>query len=299
MIRSLFVLLGVTSLLSALPAAAQKADPKLIKHLEGVYQHWRHAMVSKSFQNWKVNTATHRQVSIINRIHSERRPLAETLFNLPAAPPDTRQLKLLDVKVKGVTANMFYFGPVDFGVGVKPPDNLLVLSFVREGARYKYDTADYVNLSVLPEVRKQLAAGQLAHLARPEFVPTGTVDPPLVTLRGPVKYIAKTYVYCPGREVTLSVNGSSRHLYQNTKASEVVIGGARDGRNEVQFSIKKLPGGQGVEPLTIRVYLMSQVQGVKPIKILQYQVPEKGKVEAFGTKVFTVGPAEVRQLKGG
>ena len=55
-----------------------------------------------------------------------------------------------------------------------------------------------------------------------------------------MKYIAKTYVYCPGREVRVMVNGVSRHLYQNTKASEVIIGGARDGLNEVQFTTRNL-----------------------------------------------------------
>ena len=142
----------------------------------------------------------------MNRIHSERRPIAQTLFNLPAAPPDTRNLTILDVTSKGVTANVFYFGPVDFGVGVKPPDNLLVLSFAKEGVRWKYDTADFVNLAVLPDVRKQLAAGQMAHLDRAEFAPKAMVERPMVTLRGPVKYIAKTYVYCPGREVRVNVN---------------------------------------------------------------------------------------------
>jgi hypothetical protein len=299
MIRPFFTILGVTLLAGVnFPAHAQKADPALTKQLDTVYQHWRNAMVQKNLANWKAVTASHRQVSIMNRIHSERRPIAQTLFNLPAAPPDTRNLKILDVKSKGVTANVFYFGPVDFGVGVKPPDNLLVLSFAKEGVRWKYDTADFVNLAVLPDVRKQLAAGQMAHLDRAEFAPKAMVERPMVTLRGPVKYIAKTYVYCPGREVRVNVNKVSRHLYQNTKESEIIIGGARDGRNEVQFAIKSLPGSQGDEPLTIRVYLLSQVQGVQPIKIFQYQVPEKGKVKQFGTEFFDLGPAQAKKILG-
>ena len=119
-----------------------------------------------------------------------------------------------------------------------------------------------------------------------------------MVLRAPVKYIAKTYVYCPGREVRVMVNGMSRHLYQNTKESEVIIGGARDGRNEVQFTASKLPGGQGTEPMTIRVYLMSQMAGVKPIKMFQYQVLENGAVKPSGTEYFEVGPAEARRLRG-
>ena len=300
MIRSLFILVGA-SLCSGLllPARAQAPDAALAKHLDAVYQHWRNAMLQKNLQNWSAVTAAHRQVAIKNRIHSERRRVASTLFNLPAAPPDTRKLRMLDVKVKGPTANVIYFGPVDFQVGVKPPNNLLVLSFVKEGVRWKYDTADFVNLAALPEVRTQLEAGQLNHLARAEFMPKGMVERPPVELRGPVKYIAKTYVYCPGREVRVNVNKMSRHLYQNTKESEVVIGGARDGRNEVQFAIKQLPGGQGIEPMVIRVYLLSQVQGVKPIKKFEYLVPENGKPKPFGTMFFNVTPADAKYLRGG
>lgn len=298
MIRSLMTLLGVTLPLVVLPATAQQADSALIKHLDAVYQHWRHAMVTKNFRKWEEHTAIHRRTAIVNRIHSERRAVASTLFSLPAPPPDNRSLKLLDLKVKGITAKMIYFGPVDFGLEGKPPNNLLVLSFVKEGNRWKYDTADYVNLANLPEARGQLESGNYGHLKKPEFLPGGTVEQPPVALRAPVKHIAKTYVYCPGREVRVMVNGISRHLYQNTKESEVIIGGARDGLNEVQFTVSSLPGGQGTEPLSIRVYLMSQVTGLKPIKIFQYQVEEKGKVEPAGTENFVVGPAEVRRLRG-
>ncbi len=299
MIRPLFAILGATLLAGDLsPVRAQGPDPALGQALQTVYLQWRNAMIQKNIAHWQAVTAGHRQVAVRNRIFSERRNFAQSLFNLPAAPPDTRKLKLLDVKVKGMTANAFFFGPVDFEVGGKPPDNLLVLSFVKEGARWKYDKADYLNLAALPEVRKQLAAGQLAHLNRGEFAPTGVVDGPMVRLRGPVKYIAKTYVYCPGREVRVSVNKISRHLFQNTKGAEIVIGGAKDGRNEVQFAIKELPGGQKSEPLTVRVYLLSEVQGVKPIKIFQYQVEENGKAKPFGTVFFNVTPEVVKRLMG-
>ena len=95
------------------------------------------------------------------------------------------------------------------------------------------------------------------------------------------------------------VNGVSRHLYQNTKASEVIIGGARDGLNEVQFTARNLPGGEGKEPLAVRVYLMSQVAGVKPLKIFQYQAEEGEAVKPSGTMNFVVGPSEISWLNGG
>jgi hypothetical protein len=117
MIRPLFVILGAGMLLgSGLPAQGQalKADPALANHLQNVYLHWRQAMMQKNLANWRAVTARHRQVAIRNRILSERGDFAASLFNLPASPPDIAKLKLLDVKVKGPTANAFFFGPVDF-----------------------------------------------------------------------------------------------------------------------------------------------------------------------------------------
>jgi len=282
----------------ALGQGAEGGSRVTSAELAQVYGRWRAAMISRDLGAWQAATARHRQIEIRNRIFSERRSVGQALFDLPGAPPALEALKALWVRSEGVTAKAFYFGKVDFGVGGAPSDNLLVLSFVREGKEWKYDTADFVNLSALPEVRKQLAAGNLQHLDRAEFAPPGRVTPPRVQLRGPVKYIAKTYVYCPGREVRVQINKVSSHLFQNTKAAEVVIGGARDGRNEVQYSIRQLPGGEGAEPLTIRVYLLSQVRGVKPIKIFEYQVGEKERPEPVGTGYFAVTREVVRRLMG-
>lgn len=283
---------------TARPVQAQQVDPNLAKHFNAVYGKWRTSMVKKDMASWKAVTATHRQTELRNRIFSEKRPFAQTLFGIPVAPPDIRGLKLLSVKVKGPTANAIYFGGVDFGVGGKLPNNLFVVGFTQEGRGWKYDKADFVNLGVLPDVRKDLEAGKLTHLNKPEFIPPGRVTPPRVALRGPVKIIAKTYVFCPGREVQVQVNKISRHLFQNTKAAEIIIGGAKLGVNEIQYTAKSLPGGEGNEPMTIRVYLFSQVQGVKPLKVFQYQVEEKGQVKPVNTLRFQVTNAHVQKLLG-
>lgn len=270
----------------------------LRRQLAGVYNVWRNAMVTKNLAQWQANTSRRRQVVVKNRIYSERASFPAALFALPVAPPDIRTLKILQVKVKGVTAKVVYFGRVDFGVGGAPTDNLLVVDFVNETGRWKYDNAEFVNISALKGVREQLQAGNLKFLASADFEPSGKLAPTPIAVNGPVKYIAKTYVYCPGREVQLQINRISRHLFQNTKEAEVVSGGAKDGKNEVQFAIKSLPGSTGTEPLAVRVYLFSEIQGVKPLMILDYEVKEKEKPKANGTLSFTVGPKEAAAVKG-
>jgi len=114
----------------------------------------------------------------------------------------------------------------------------------------------------------------------------------------PAKYIAKVYVFCPGREVQVQVNKISHHRFANAKEAEIVVGGAIDGPNEVQFTTKKLPGGTGKEVMTVRVYLLSEVQGVQPIKAYEYQIAAGEPPKPFGTGSFTVDAAMVAKLAG-
>lgn len=274
------------------------AQEDLKVDLEKTYGIWRAALVNKDAATWQRVTAEHRRVEVRNRIVSEKRAFPASLFDLPTPPPTLAGLKFLEVKQNGATANSAYFGKVDFGVGGEPSDNLLLLSFVRGAGGWLYDKADFVNLSALPEVRAELAAGDLSYLRGvPEAQPSGVV-PPVPIAANPATTIAKVYVFSPGREVQVQVNKISRHRFANAKEAEIVIGGARPGPNEVQYAIRKLEGGTGEEALTIRVYLMSEVEGVKPIKAFEYQIPEKGAFEPFGTGTFVLDAAMIAKISG-
>lgn len=277
--------------------AQAAAPPALSKSLQDVYLYWRDAMIKQNYNAWKQITASHRKLAIQNRVLSEKGAWPKDIFRIPTAPPALTGLKLLRARSKGPTAKLVYFGKVNFGIGGKPTDNLLVLSYLHEGRGWKYDAAEFVNLSALQDVRKQLQSGNLSYVDGAAFLPDGKRPmKPVVVKRA--KYIAKVYTYCPGREVQVSVNRISRHRFQDTQQSEVVIGGARDGINEIWYSIKNLPGYKGKDPLTIRVYLFSQTQGVKPVKVFQYQV-EKGQVpRVTGSTTFQVDAATGAKILG-
>jgi len=273
------------------------ADENLQPALETTYSAWREAMIRRDPSIWQRVTAEHRRAEVRNRIVSEKLPFPAAVFDLPAVPPTVRGLKLLEVKENGPTAKASYFGKIDFGVGGTPADNLFVLSFVKGRGGWLYDRADYVNLEALPTVRKELAAGNLRYLAEtPEAQPTGKIPPTPVAV-DPAKYVAKVYVFCPGREVNVHVNQISHHHFANAKEAEVVIGGARDGPNQVQFIIKKLPGGTGKEAMTIRVYLMSEIPNAKPLKVFEYQAAERQKVKSSSGS-FVVDAAVLAKLAG-
>ena len=295
--KSLFPVTLTSILLFGLFAPSLSAQNKMQPILEGVYNQWRQAIMTQNTARWSATTSTRRQVEMRNRIFSERRPFPASLFALPTAPPDLRGLTPVRVTAKGPTAKALYFGKVNFGVGGQPTDNLLVLSFVQESG-WKYDGADFINLMALPEIRAELAKGDYSSLDKPEFLPSGAPPrAPAIQLNGPVPYIAKVYCYSPGREVTVQVNRRSRHTVANNQEAEVVIGGANPGVNQVEYSIKSLPGSTGDEPLAIRVYLMSQKPGVRVPAVFEYQVPEGGTVKRSGQGTFNVDQAVASKLR--
>ncbi len=278
--------------------ASLSAQDNLRPSLEATYNAWREAMIRKDGNAWQRVTSDHRRVEVRNRIVSQKLPYPAAVFQLPAPPPAIQGLKFLEAKQKGLTAKASYFGKVDFGIGGEPSDNLLVLSFTRGNAGWLYDRADFVNLSALPMVRKELAAGNLKYLKEtPEAQPSGIVPPTPISVNT-AKVIAKVYVFCPGREVQVQINKISRHRFANAKEAEIVIGGAIDGSNEVQYSTKKLPGATGKEVMTIRVYLMSDRPGVKPIKSFEYQIAAGEEAKPFGSGTFILNAATLAKLNG-
>jgi hypothetical protein len=281
----------------ALPVAALAQAPAdaTAKALVATYDAWRGSMVRKDASAWQRTTAVHRQAEIRNRLVSEKRTFPAAVFDLPAPPPGLDGLKMIHLSQRGATAKAAFFGKINFGVGGDPTENVMVLSFVNDG-QWKYDRADFVNLAALPEVRKELAAGNLKYVAEtPDFQAGGTV-PPTPPAVSAAKYIAKVYVFCPGREVQVQVNQLSRHRFANAKEAEIVLGGAKDGANTVTFTAKGLEGGTGKEALAVRIYLMSEIAGTQPIKAYEYRVDEGGTAKGFETGTFTVDPATAAKL---
>ena len=228
---------------------------------------------------------------------SEKKAFPGTLFSVPVVPPTLKGLKALRVSSRGATATAVYFGKIDFGVGGDIPENLLVVTYVNEAGMWKYSEVDFIRLNELKDVRAQLKAGNLKYVNQAAFAPDGKVPVKPIEVRG-AQYIAKVYVFCPGREVRMKVNKVSDHRFQNTKMSEVVIGGAHQGLNEVQFSTKALEGSTGKEALSIRVYMMSAIPGVAPVKVYEYQVPAEGVVKPFGSGNFMVDEKILKKMNG-
>jgi hypothetical protein len=279
-------------------AWGQSEPDSLGNSLATTYSAWRTSIARKDVATWQRVTAPSRLVSLRNRILSEKKPFPDAVFDLPSLPPMLEGLKMIHLSQKGPTAKATWFGKIDFGIGGEPTENLMVVSFVKGTAGWQYDSADYVNLSAIPDVRKELSSGNFKYVKEGEDFQASGKPPVMPPSVAAAKYIAKVYVFCPGRQVDVTVNQVSQHHFAHTKDAEVVIGGARDGQNTISYTIKPMQGGTGKEAMTIRIYLMSEIAGTQPIKAFEYQVEEGGAVKPSGQGVFVVDPSIAVKLVG-
>ncbi|MEP4079313.1 hypothetical protein [Haloferula sp.] len=287
----------LTACLLLTAGAAKAQDTKALSgNLIKTYQAWRQAMVTSNARQWQALTSKHRQVEVRNRILSEKRSFPASVFQVPSPPPALNGLRTIHVSQRGATAKAAFYGKVDFGIGGTPTENIMVVSYTNEGGRWKYDRAEFVNLTALPEVRKELATGELKYVREtPEFQATGVIPrTPIAVNRA--QYIAKAYVYCPNREVEMQINQVSSHKFKNTKEAQIIAGGAKDGPNNVVYRIKPLKGCTGTEALAIRVYLMSEIAGTKPIIAYEYKVEEGGSVKPYDKGTFVIGAETASKL---
>ena len=266
--------------------------------LENCYRSWRQSILSKNAVVWAKVTAPHRRAEVKNRILSEKKAFPAAVFDLPGDPPAIEGLKFLALKRKGPTASLYYFGQIDFGNGAKADRSLLILHFVGADRSWFYDHAKFENLVALPDVQQELEQGKINYLDEtPALHPKGEIPPIPAEVRE-AEFIAKLYVYCPGREVRAQVNGLSQHHAINDKVAELVIGGAKSGSNTVQFTVQDMPEATEREDLAVRVYVFSQVEDVKPIKAYEFLLKPGENAKGFTKGSFVINPAMIDSLMG-
>ena len=162
--------LGFLLVAAVLPgnAAAQGAQPDntIRVSLESAYEAWRGAMAASDLPKWESTTAFSRQIETRNQIVSQKLPFPQALFDDPVEAPTLGGLIALGVLSTGDTATSTYFGKANFGnePGVEITDNLLVLHFLREDGRWKFDNLRLVKLGNDTEILLQIRNSDFSFL---------------------------------------------------------------------------------------------------------------------------------------
>lgn len=254
-----FSLLFVLFLATTVPftgATDAKPDPALRPTLEKVYEQWRQSMATGNMQQWEAATAFSRQIETRNRIVSQRLPFPNALFEDPIGSPSLAGLMALGVLSTGETATSTYFGKANFGGDPNMPvtDNLLVLHFLREEGRWKFDNLRIVKLGNNGEILLKLRNSDFSFLQDQEFQPAAKLPPLPQPVNAP-ELLAEAWIDCTGYEIALSVNGHSMGTFTNAKTTELVMGGVRKGSNTIKIeSIRKVAQTQGTPKLEIAIY---------------------------------------------
>ncbi len=266
---SIVLLAFVASLAPAmLPAQSEnvpaaQSDNSIRVTLESAYEAWRKAMDAGNLALWEETTAFSRQIETRNRIVSQKLTFPQALFEDPVAAPTLGGLIALGVLSTGETATSTYFGKANFGdePGVAVSDNLLVLHFLREEGKWKFDNLRIVKIGNDGEILLQIRNGDFSFLRGEEFQPAPFLPPVPQPVETPA-YVAEAWIDATGHEVKVAVNGHPVGTFKNVKATELVMGGVKRGLNRIRIESRFLGGaGGGAAKVEVAIYAAEDPAG--------------------------------------
>ncbi|MCD8070207.1 MAG: hypothetical protein LUE08_02325 [Akkermansiaceae bacterium] len=288
---------GAVSQAAVPPVLRVPDQEKARETVETVYSTWRQSMINHNYQAWKETTSESRQVRVRNLAVSEKREFPRSLFEQQPIPPSLVQLKYVGALggPSGGTLAATYYGRVDMGLGDGGGRNALVLLFVHERGKWRYDQQRLFNLSHLPQVKERLARGDFSVLKEQDGFHPYPSSPPVPPLCRAPQLIGKVFVDAPGRRVTMTINGVSRHEFEDCRMAETISGGLLRGRNTITYSIDSLNGKNTGNPLGIGLFVMPETVGNQPAVCFEHVCDEKDAPQG-GSFTFTVSEDMIRSM---
>lgn len=242
--------------------------------LELVYNQWREAMISANLPAWEASMALYRRMETRNRIVSEKQPWPEAMFDSPVQPPPLNNLINLGILTRRDTASSIYFGKADFEVSdpAQIKDVLLVLLYLKEEGRWKFDRTRIVRIGSNTDVLHKIRLQDFSFLEGEEFQPLDSIPPIQPAVPAP-QLMAEVWVTSLGYEAEIWVNGFLTGKIANTRGGrELVMGGVKLGQNQIVIRTRK-----------------TQVKDVpSSFEIALYAAPALGQP---AKRVFHYGPA--------
>ncbi|HEY1084765.1 MAG TPA: hypothetical protein VGE29_21045 [Prosthecobacter sp.] len=272
-VRVLFSALVLCTAVWQSQALAQD-DAGLRPKLERAYGLWRNAILSQDAGAWANSITRYRQVVTRNLIVSQKQSFPQAVFAVPLDPPDISSLRLLEAQAVGETAHLLYFGKVDLGGGdpAKIPDGVLMLKFFNERGGWKFDSSKVLKLLDDPTLLEQLkGGGKMEFLDYPEFTPPG-VAPSVPALCDKPENMAGCTLQSFGYEAKMKINGFDYPVMQDRAEKMFVIGGLKDGANEVTLQLKPTDLPKGEERLLqLDFFVLTGQPGKQPVRVFHYE----------------------------
>lgn len=273
------------------PESAAQPDNTIRVSLESAYDAWRNSMAAGDLKTWETTTAFSRQIETRNRIVSQKQTFPQALFDDPVGAPPLGGLIPLGVLSTGETATATYFGKANFGegAGVAIPDNLLVLHFLKEEGRWKFDNLRVVKIGNDGEILLQIRNSDFSFLTGDEFQPAPYLPPVPQPVEAP-DFVAEAWIDATGYEVKITVNGHLTGTFKNVKTTELVMGGVRRGQNQIHIETKLFEGAPSGATPKVEVALYAAEDPAGPATRVYHYKPGTS-VPPVVTEGFTGGVA--------
>ncbi len=271
-----FVRLLCLFLVLNLNTRSEAQAPALRQNLDAAYQKWRAAILSQDARAWANSVTRYRQVVTRNLIVSQKQPFPQAVFAVPLDPPDISGLRLLEAQAVGPTAHTLYFGKVNLGGDPgQIPDSVLMLKFFNENGSWRFDSSKVLKLLDHPELIAQMKGNApMDFLDYPEFTPPGKV-PSVPALCEIPENMAGCTLQSFGYETRMRVNGFDYPVMQDHAEKFFVIGGLKNGANDVSLIIKPtdIPAGEE-RLLQLDFFVLTGKAGKPPVRVFHYETKE-------------------------
>ncbi len=288
-------LLLLSSLLTAGRGFGQ-TDGALRTELVRTYVNWLQAMRSMDVTAFSNHTSRYRQMCLRNEVVSLRQPWPAAIFKSVIQAPDVSRLTFMDAKARGDTARLVYFGQVDFALesDLVTPENPLIVRFLSEKGRWKFDWLQYVNLGRDEDLRRQIRGGGRQWLEEEEFLLNGAYPAIPLPCREPYQ-VAALSILARGCRVKVDVNkGTHLETVSNNTGGRIITGGLQKGANLISISPSVIPGEVTTPALEISV--MSRAESYRPaVKLWSWKpaVPPAQWKEKYDSSIFVKSRASV------
>ena len=261
-----------------------------------IYNTWRVAMMRGNENAWRNSTTQSRQVKVRNLIVSQKGKFPQDVFRDQPAPPTLENFAYVGALAGPTNRTLAatYLGKVQLGERGKSEMNALVLEFVHEGGKWRYDQSRFFNLSRLPQVEKRLRAGDVTVLQEQDGFHPYTEAPKVPPTCPYPQLIGKVFVDAQGREIDMRINGISLHDFTDDRRADVISGGLKRGLNTVTYTIRTTNDKQR-PAMAIGIFVMPETPGNKPVCVFDHII-DAGDEARGGTFSFSVSNEQIASM---
>lgn len=255
---------------------------------ETIYNTWRVAMMQGNENAWRNATTQSRQVKVRNLIISQKGRYPQDIFRDQPAPPALENFAYVGALAGPTNRTLAatYLGKVQLGEKGKSEMNALVLEFVHEGGKWRYDQSRFFNLARLPQVEKRLRNGELTVLQEQDGFHPYTEAPKAPPACPYPQLIGKVFADVQGREIDMRINGISLHHFADERRADVISGGLKRGLNTISYTIRTKDAKQQSD-MAIGLFVMPETPGNKAVCVFDHII-DPGDEAAGGTFTFSI-----------